>query len=322
MPRNTLPARQLLRGAALLALLLAPLQLEVFAKVLLTEILIWAIFAMAWDLMYGYTGMLSFGQATFFGIGSYAFALSILHWDVGPFTALALGVVAAAIAAAGIGFLAVRVSGTHFAILTIIFALVLFYLGLNWRWVTGGDDGISIPELPELVLGPLTISLYDITTNYYFVLGFFCVAYVLISRTTESPLGKIFVSIRENEERARLVGYHVERYKLMSFVIAAVFCGLAGSLYSLTTRFANVRLLHWTVSSDAMIWTIVGGAGTLHGSILGTALLISLTDHLSSWFQNHRIITGGIMVFFVLVAPRGIIGVLRAQVERRRSDSR
>jgi branched-chain amino acid transport system permease protein len=312
-----MPARHLLRGVVFLALLLVPLQFGDFGKVLLTEILVWAIFAMAFDLMYGYTGMLSFTQATFFGVGSYGLTLSILHWNVGLLAAIAIGAVLATAAACVIGYLAVRVSGVHFAILTIIFALVMFYLGLNWRWLTGGDDGLSL-KVPELYLGGARLSLYDPVTNYYVILLFFCVCYLLIRRVTESPLGKILVSIRENEDRARLIGYNVERYKLIAFVIAAVFSGLAGGLYSLTTRFANVRLLHWTISSDAIVWTIVGGAGTIHGPILGVALLISLTDYISSWFENHRIITGLIVVIFVLAAPQGIAGFVQKRLDGRR----
>ncbi len=308
-----------LGGLAAVALLLVlPLLLGRFAMTLLTEILVWAIFAMAFDLVYGYTGMLSFTQATFFGIGSYALTLAILHWKVGIFPALVLAAVVATVAACAVGFLAVRVSGTHFAVLTIIFALVFFYLGLNWRWVTGGDDGLSL-TVPDVRLGVLTLSLYEPTSAYYFVLVFFCGSYLLIRRITRSPLGKVFLSIRENEERARLVGYPVERYKLIAFVTAAVFSGLAGGLYSLITRFANVRLLNWTVTSDAMMWTIVGGAGTLLGPILGTALLITVTDYVSSWFENHRIVTGAVLVFFVLAAPQGIVGLVRGRLERRRS---
>jgi branched-chain amino acid transport system permease protein len=307
----------LARTAALAVLLALPLVLGTFAMTLLTEILVWAIFAMAFDLVYGYTGMLSFTQATFFGIGSYALTLAILHWQAGILPALALAAIVATAAACVLGYLAVRVSGTHFAVLTIIFALVFFYLGLNWRWVTGGDDGLSL-KVPDIPLGVTTLSLYDGVTAYYFVLVFFCGSYLLIRRITGSPLGKIFVGIRENEERARLVGYPVERYKLVAFVTAAVFSGLAGGLYSLITRFANVRLLNWTVTSDAMMWTIVGGAGTLLGPILGTALLMTVTDYVSSWFENHRIITGAVMVFFVLTAPQGIVGVARGWLERRR----
>ncbi len=306
------------RVAALAVLLALPLALGQFAMTLLTEILVWAIFAMAFDLVYGYTGMLSFTQATFFGIGSYALTLAILHWQAGILLALVLAAVLATVAAYLVGFLAVRVSGTHFAVLTIIFALVFFYFGLNWRWVTGGDDGLSL-RVPDLRLGVLTLSLYDTTSAYYFVLVFFGGSYLLMHRITRSPLGKIFVSIRENEERARLVGYAVERYKLIAFVTAAVFSGLAGGLYSLITRFANVRLLNWTVTSDAIMWTIVGGAGTLVGPVLGTALLMTVTDYVSSWFENHRIITGAVMVFFVLAAPQGIVGLVRGRLERRRS---
>ena len=167
----------LLRSAVLLILLFMPYVLGDYHIVLFTEILIWAIFAMAWDLMYGYTGMLSFVQGTLFGIGSYALTLSINHWHVGIFTALTLGVLVATLSAIIIGFMAVRITGTHFTILTIIISLVLFYVGMSWRWVTGGDDGISLTEIPEFGFEKYSLSLYDPIVNYFFVLFFFCVVF-------------------------------------------------------------------------------------------------------------------------------------------------
>jgi branched-chain amino acid transport system permease protein len=201
--------------------------------------------------------------------------------------------------------------------LTIIISLVLFYVGMSWRWVTGGDDGISLTEIPEFGFEKYSLSLYDPIVNYFFVLFFFCSSFLILHRITVSPLGKIFVSIRENEGRTRLIGYNVERFKLIAFITSATFCGLAGALYSLTLRFSNVRMTHWTVSSDGMIWTIIGGVGSLYGAVLGTTLLIFSTDYISSWFENHRIITGAILVFFVVAAPKGIIGIIRGLLERR-----
>ena len=297
-------------GVILAGLIIAPHVLGNFQRVLLTEILIWGLFAMAFDLVYGYTGMLSFGQSTFFGIGSYALTLAILRGGIGLWSALILGVVAAAVLAALVGFVAVRIKGHYFVIITVIFSLVFFFWALNWTWLTGGDDGLSL-KVPELSVGSWTLSLYDPTTNYYFVLTFCVASFLLCRRIVQSPLGKILLSIRENEHRARLVGYHVERFKLIAFVIAGGLSGLAGALYSLTFRYANAGLMHWTVSGDAVVWTLVGGTGTLLGPLLGAALLVTFTDYASAWFENYKIIIGVLIVLMVLLAPKGIAGLVR-----------
>lgn len=297
-------------GLVLAALILAPHVLGTFQRVLLTEILIWGLFAIAFDLLYGYTGMLSFGQATFFGFGSYALTLAILRGGTGLWVALLLSLVASTVAAALIGFVAVRVRGHYFVIITVIFSLVFFFWALNWSWLTGGDDGLSI-KVPALLLGWWEVSLYDPVANYYFVLAFCAVAFLLCRRLVHSPLGRIFVCIRENEERARLLGYHVERFKLLAFIISGTLSGLAGALYSLTFRYANAGLMHWTVSGEAVVWTLVGGAGSLVGPVLGAGLLVTFTDYVSAWIENYKIIIGVVIVLMVLAAPQGIVGVIR-----------
>ena len=304
----------------LLGLLIAPHFLGKFQRALLTEILIWGLFAMAFDLVYGYTGMLSFGQSTFFGFGSYAMTLAILRGGIGLWPALVLGIVAATIMAALVGFVAVRIRGHYFVIITVIYSLVFFFWALNWTWLTGGDDGLSL-KVPDVPLGVWTVSLYDPLTNYYFVLVCCVVAFLVCHRIVQSPLGKVFVSIRENEHRARLIGYHVDRFKLLAFVIAGALSGLAGALYSLTFRYANAGLMHWTLSGDAVVWTLVGGTGTLVGPILGTALLVVFTDYVSASFENYKIIIGALIVAMVLVAPQGIAGVVRQRGLFRRSSS-
>ena len=297
-------------AVVLSGLIIAPHVLGTFQRVLLTEILIWGLFAMAFDLVYGYTGMLSFGQSTFFGFGSYAMTLAILRGGIGLWPALLLGIVVDTIMAALVGFVAVRIKGHYFVIITVIFSLVFFFWALNWTWLTGGDDGLSL-KVPDLRLGWWKGSLYDPLTNYYFVLAFSVASFLFLRRLVQSPLGKVFLSIRENEHRARLIGYHVDRFKLLAFVIAGALSGLAGALYSLTLRYANAGLMHWTVSGDAVVWTLVGGTGTLVGPILGTALLITFTDYVSAWMENYKIIIGILIVVVVLVAPQGIAGVVR-----------
>lgn len=299
-------------GLVLAALIVAPHVLGTFQRVLLTEILIWGLFAIAFDVLYGYTGMLSFGQATFFGFGSYALTLAILRGGTGVWLALFLGLVASTLAAALIGFVAVRVRGHYFVIITVIFSLVFFFWALNWSWLTGGDDGLSI-KVPALSLGWWEVSLYDPVANYYFVLAFCTVSFLLCRRLMHSPLGRIFVSIRENEDRARLLGYHVERFKLLAFVISGALSGLAGALYSLTFRYANAGLMHWTVSGEAVVWTLVGGAGSLVGPVLGAGLLVTFSDYVSAWIENYKIIIGVVIVLVVLAAPQGIVGVIRAR---------
>ncbi len=304
-------------GTVMGVLILAPHVLGTFQRVLLTEILIWALFAMAFDLLYGYTGMLSFGQATFFGFGSYAVTLGVVRGGLGLWPALLLGLVVSAIAACVVGFFAVRIRGHYFVIITVVFSLIFFFWALNWSWLTGGDDGLSF-RVPSLSLGRWEFSLYDPITNYYFVLAFCSAAFLVARRLVHSPLGKVFVGIRENEQRARLMGYNVERFKLLVFVIAGALSGLAGALYSLTFRYANARLMHWTVSGDAVVWTLVGGAGSLVGPVLGTGLLVVFTDYVSAWFEDYKIIIGAVIILVVLAAPQGIVGVIRERWAARR----
>jgi branched-chain amino acid transport system permease protein len=297
-------------AVALAALIVAPHVLGTFQRVLLTEILIWALFALAFDLLYGYAGMLSFGQATFFGFGSYAVTLGVLRWGLGLWPALLLGAGVSALVAWVVGFFAVRIRGHYFVIITVVFSLIFFFWALNWNWLTGGDDGLSF-TVPDLVLGPWQFSLYDPITNYYFVLAVGLAVFLFARRLVHSPLGKVFVGIRENEQRAQLIGYDVERFKLLVFVIAGAVSGLAGALYSVTFRYANARLMHWTVSGDAVVWTLVGGAGSLVGPVLGTGLLVVFTDYVSAWMEDYKIIIGAVIVLVAIVAPEGIVGLIR-----------
>lgn len=305
-------------AGALLALFLAiaPLTLGTYFRVFLTEILIWGLFAMAFDILYGYTGMLSFGQSTFFGIGAYAVALSMIRAESGLWMALLAALTSSLVLAAVIGYFAVKVSGHYFVIITVVFSLVFWRLSLEYKPLTGGDDGLSF-EIPTLAVGPFELSLYNPVTNYYFVLGVVLLCFLVCLLVMHSPWGRIFISIRENEQRARLIGYHVERYKLLAFILSALFSGVAGGLYAITFRYSNASLLHWTVSGQAVVWAIVGGVGTLFGPFLGTGLIVSFTDYISFWFEHYPILVGAVIILMVVFAPKGILGILTGEGRER-----
>lgn len=293
-------------------LVVVPLFLSSYQRSLAVEILILGLFAMAFDLLYGYTGMLSLGQAVFFGAGAYGvvFAVLRLGWDIWP--ALAFGLAVAGLSALLIGLLAVRLSGHYFLILTITFSIItiLVLQSGHWRWLSRGYA--AAPFVPPLVvIGPWTLALTDPLTNYYWVLAFVTPSFILCWRLVRSPLGKVFESIRENEQRSRLIGYNVERFKLIAFVISGVLSGLSGALLALTLRYVDLSFFELSLSGKAIAWTIIGGARTLVGSFLGALVFTLCTDYLSTWTINVPLSIGLLLLFTVIFAPNGLIGLAR-----------
>lgn len=297
---------------ALAVLLCLPLALDDFQIGLAVEILIWGLFAMGFDLIYGYLGMLSFGQSIFFGTGAYAAAFALIVGKTNLWAAVGLAIAVAGLFAALVGALMVRVSHHFFMILTIIFSLVvsLVLQSGHWRWLTGGYGGRSF-GIPLLSVGPWDVSLIHPRNSYYFTLSFVGAAFLFSRRLVTSPLGRVFISIRENEDRARLIGYNIERYKLAAFVIAGALSGLAGSLYAVTSRYTNVVFFHWTTSGDAIVSAVLGGTGTLMGAYLGAGFVILFKDYVSSWIQNANLLIGVLLVLVVRMAPSGFLGTLR-----------
>lgn len=306
--------RFLIPIGVLILLISIPPFLGPYLKRILTEILIWGLFALSFDIIYGYTGMLSFGQALFFGVGSYTVAIAMLHLNPGIWIAILLAIVVAFVFSAFVGFFSIRVSGAYFVIITFIFGLVFFFISLDWKSVTGGEHGLSFAT-PTLFSFTPNLTLANSLINYYFVLMFVVPSYFLCKRFLNSPVGKVFQLIKENEDRAKLIGYHTDRYKLVSFIMAGTFSGLSGALYALTSRYTSVEFLYWTVSGEAVVWTVIGGAGTLIGPMVGAGILILSTDYMSSWFRNYPILVGIILITVVIISPHGIIGIIKERVK-------
>jgi branched-chain amino acid transport system permease protein len=303
----------------MLVLAALPWWFRSFYTFLVAEILTWSLFAMSFDLIYGFTGMLSLGHATFFGAGSYLFTLSVIHWHASLWIALILAIIGSAIVAWVIGFFAVRARGTNFVVITIIFSLVIFYLSFYYKSITGGDDGLPMKP-PDLSLGFLSFSLYDEPiANYYLVLVIVSLCFLFYRRLIRSPLGRLFLAIRSNEERTRHIGFNTLQYRLLSFVISGAFSGLAGGLYTMTTHYSNNKLLHWTTSIDVVVWTVVGGAGTLLGPVLGTGLFTFFREFISFHFKQYPIVIGIVLILFIIFVPQGLLGLVFGRFRRERS---
>ena len=294
-------------GVAAAALAAVPLMSGPYALSLTTEILIFGLFAMSLDLLIGYTGLLSFGHAAFFGAAAYAVVVLNVHFGIDPWVGLILGVALAGILAAVIGALCIRVSGIPFLMLTLAFSQLIFSIAVKWRALTGGTDGIGGLNRP----GIFGHSLNDATARYYFILGVFLVAFWVLWRLVRSPLGSVFIGIRENEQRMRMLGYDVQRYKLLAFVIAGSFAGIAGGLYALFNGFISSDSVDWVASGDAIIMVLLGGTGTIAGPVIGAGIFLLMKEVLSSYTSHWMLIIGVTFIACVMFLREGIWGGLR-----------
>ncbi len=310
-------------AAVLLIALAAPF---VMYPVLLMKILCFALFACAFNLLIGFTGLLSFGHAAFFGGASYIAGHALKVWGVPTELGILLGVVFAAIVGLVMGKLAIRRQGIYFTMITMALSQMLFFVFLQAPF-TGGEDGLqSIPR--GTLLG--TIDLKNDLIMYYLVLGIVVASFLLVVRIIHSPFGQVLKAVRENEPRAISLGYDVDRYKLLAFVLSAALAGLAGSTKALVLGFGTLTDVHWSMSGLVVLMTLVGGMGTLFGPVLGAIIIIALENKLGDmgtwlasvthidWFntigESVTMVTGFIFVICVLAFRRGIIGELVARL--------
>ncbi|MER5466599.1 branched-chain amino acid ABC transporter permease [Streptomyces sp. NPDC002668] len=284
-----------------------------------TDVLCWGLFAVSLDLLLGYTGLLSFGHAAFWGSAAYTTGLIALHLGAPFYLAVLGGAVAAALLAAPIGFLAVRRAGMYFAMVTLAFAQMVYFTANQWSSVTGGENGLQ--AIPRSLFG---VDLSNSLTYYYAALPVIVLGLFGAWRVVHSPTGRVLLGIRENPDRVRALGYSTERFKLLIFVISAFLAGLAGGLYAINHGFASLQEVHWTTSGKVTVMTVLGGIGTLWGSLAGATVIVRLEDWLATaGFQHVELITGAIFILVVLLFRRGLwgAGARVFRVSRRQTET-
>ncbi|CAM4068400.1 branched-chain amino acid ABC transporter permease [Kerstersia similis] len=280
--------------------------------ILMMKVLCFALFACAFNLMLGYTGLLSFGHAAFFGSAAYVAGHAIKVWSFGPLAGVITGTLVAAVLGLIIGLLAIRRQGIYFSMITLALAQMVFFLFLQAPF-TGGEDGLQ--GVPRGTIFGLDLNS-DINL-YYVVLAIFVLAFGLIFRIVHSPFGEVLKAIRENEPRAISLGYDVSRYKLLAFVLSAGFAGLAGATKVLVFKFATLTDAHWHMSGEVVLMTLVGGMGTLLGPVVGAGTIVTLQNVLADKVGSLvTVIMGVIFVLCVLAFRRGIVGEFQAFARR------
>jgi branched-chain amino acid transport system permease protein len=280
-------------------------------KSLATQVLIYGLFALGFNLLYGYTGLLSFGSAAYWGLGAYGTGIALAKLGVTSlWVALAAGLLAAVLGGVVFGFLCLRRRGIYFAMLTLAFAQLLYFVGFHLAEWTGGDDGLRGITVPALTLPGVAISLDRSVVFYYFALVLVGLALAALKRILDSPFGTVLQAIRENTDRATACGYDVARVKHLSFVFYALFCGLAGSLDALRLTVVPIESFHWSTSGQVVIMTLLGGAGTFFGPFIGAGAFLVLEDLISARTESWPLVIGLIFMAFVLFLPKGIWGTL------------
>jgi len=277
-----------------------------------TRVVILGLAAMSLNFLLGYTGVLSFGHAAYFGLGAYGAGLMLRYLYPSTGLAIIFGVLIGAFAAAIIGPMIIRLRGVYFAMVTIAFGQVFYFIAFRWHSVTGGDDGLTGWGRLPIDLGFTTL---DIQGNsrlfYFFVLAIFAIAVAVMAWVLRSPFGHTLIAIRENERRARFLGIPIDRHIWMSWTISCAFVSLAGALYALLNNFVDPRALYWTQSGDFVIMAVLGGMRSFWGPLIGAAIFVVLQDYLSSQTENWMSFVGVFFVLIVLFFPRGVLGALK-----------
>lgn len=301
-------------AAVVLFLLVFPLLLPYHA--LAINILVFGLFAVGFNLLFGYTGLLSFGHAAFLGVGSYLTGITMVHFGLHWLPAVGVGVAAAALAGVVIGFLAIRTRGIYFSMVTLALAQIVYYGFYKAERWTGGENGLRGIQVPVIEIGPLRLDFLDPVTKYYVILVFVAAALWFVSRLLASPFGAVIEAVRENEKRAAACGYDVARTKLLVFVVSAALCGLAGALRALHLSVVPIESLHYLLSGQAVMMCLLGGMGTFFGPFVGAAVFLTLEDVMTTLTRHWMAVVGAIFMIFVLFFPAGIWGTLMRRLDR------
>ena len=301
---SRVPAHQRVAFLAMLAFfLVAP---TVIYPVFLMKVMCFALFACAFNLLIGYGGLLSFGHAMFFGSAGYIAAHAAKVWGFNPEFAILAAVAAAAALGVGAGLIAIRRQGIYFAMITLALAQMVYFFCVQAPF-TGGEDGIQ--AVPRGMLFGF-IDLRQVFNMYVLVLAIFLGGFLLIYRVIHSPFGQVLKAIRENEPRALSLGYDTDRYKLLAFVLSAALAGLAGGTKALVFQLASLTDVHWSMSGEVVLMTLVGGLGTVFGPVVGALVIVAMANYLAQLGAWVTVVQGGIFVICVLTFRRGVVGEL------------
>ncbi len=281
---------------------------------LASRVVVLGLAAMALNFLLGFTGVLSFGHAAYFGLGAYGVGMTIKYIAASTPLGMLIGVVTGTLAAAVIGALIAKRRGVYFAMVTIAFGQVFYFIAFRWNNVTGGDDGLNNWRRQAIDFGIAKLDITNDTTFYYFALIVFAISAAAMGLLIKSPFGRTLVAIRENERRARFLGIPVEQHIWLSFVISCFFASLAGTLFALLNNFTDPRALRWDQSGNFVIMAVLGGMRSFWGPLIGAAIFVVLQDYVSSHTENWMSFIGLFFMAVVLFFPRGILGIIKRRV--------
>ena len=301
-------------ATALLFLLVFPFLMPYDA--LSVNILIFGLYAVGFNLLFGYTGMLSFGHAAFFGVGSYLAGISVVHAGWPWWAAIVAAIASSCLAGLVIGYLAIRTRGIYFSMVTLALAQIVYYVFYKAEHWTGGENGLRGVKVETIELPGISIDFINPLNKYYVILVFVALALWFVSRVLNSPFGAVIEAIRENEKRAVACGYDVAKAKLLVFVLSSGICGLAGALRALHLSIVPIDSLHYLQSGQAVMMCLLGGMGTFFGPFVGAAVFLYLEDVVTNLTRYWMGVVGLVFMIFVLFFPRGIWGTLMHQLER------
>ena len=289
-------------------------------EALAINILIFGLFAMGFNLLFGYMGLLSFGHAAFLGIGSYLTGIGIVHYGLPWGAAILAGIVGAAVGGLIMGFLAIRTRGIYFSMVTLALGQIVYYIFYKAESFTGGENGLRGVRVDPFNIFGMPVDFLNPMVKYYIILFFVVIAIWLISRILNSPLGAVMEAIRENEKRAAACGFDVAKTKLLVFVLSAGICGLAGSLRALHLSIVPIDSLHYLQSGQAVMMSILGGMGTFFGPFIGAAVMLYLEDVVTTFTKHWMAVVGLVFMFFVLCFPKGIWGTILSKLQINRDS--
>ena len=301
-------------AAALVFLVFFPLLMPYQA--LAVNILVFGLFAVGFNLLFGYTGLLSFGHAAFLGVGSYGTGIAMVHAGLPWWLALLVGVLAASLVGVAMGFLAIRTRGIYFSMVTLALAQIVYYAFYKAERWTGGENGLRGIQVPAIEIGPWKLDFLNPITKYYVILVFVAAALWFVSRVLASPFGAVIEAVRENDKRAAACGSDVARTTLLVFVLSATICGLAGGLRALHLSVVPIDSLHYLLSGQAVMMCLLGGMGTFFGPFVGAGLFLTLEDVVTTFTTHWMAVVGVVFMAFVLFFPAGVWGSILKRTER------